>query len=139
MKSIIVNNNEINDSAEIAEHVNNYFADIANTLDSTIPTTNDSPCDSIIQNHQASAFFRPVTVAEVCEIIAKLKNTCSNINEIPVRIFKRIRNGPSELISMVINAFISRGVFPQCLKNANRIPIFNKGDAQNMSNYRPTE
>ena len=137
MKAIIVNNNEISDNAEIAEHFNNYFADIANTLDSTIPTTIDSPYQSLTQNHQASVFFRSVTAAEVCEITAKLKNTASNINEIPVAIFKRIRNVLSEPISMLMNTSISRGVFPQCLKNANIIQIFKKGDTQNMSNYRP--
>ena len=84
-----------------------------------------------------SVFFRPVTAAEVCEIIAKLKNTSSNIDELPVRIFKRIRNLLSKPISMLINTSISRGVFPQCLKNAKIIPIFKKGDTQNMSNYRP--
>ena len=90
-----------------------------------------------MQYHHSSAFFWPVTAAEVGEIIASLKNTASNINEIAVRILKNIRNLLSNSISFLINTSIASGVFPLCLKRAKIIPIYKKGDTKNMSNYRP--
>ena len=137
IKSIVVNGSEIIENSKIAEHFNNYFANIAHSLDSQIPPNDQSPYDAIAVNNQMSAFFRPVTSTEVCNIIAELKNTTTNINEIPVRLLKKIRNQLSVAIVKLINKSISRGVFPQCLKTAKIIPIFKKGDAKDICNFRP--
>ena len=137
IKSIIINGREIIENSEVAEQFNNYFADIAHTLDSQIPSTNQSPYDSLIVNNQMSAFFRPVTATEVSDIIVKLRNTTTNINEIPVRLLKKFRNLLSVPLAKLINTSIAYAVFPQCLKSAKINPIFKKGDPKNISNYRP--
>ena len=41
------------------------------------------------------------------------------------------------LLKPLINASIDEGLFPSCLKTANVIPIFKKGDSANLNNYRP--
>jgi hypothetical protein len=41
------------------------------------------------------------------------------------------------LLKPLINDSIDRGIFPECLKTANIIPIFKKGDSANLNNYRP--
>jgi hypothetical protein len=43
----------------------------------------------------------------------------------------------AKLLKPLINDSLSLGIFPECLKTANVIPIFKKGELSNMNNYRP--
>ena len=137
VKSLIVNDTEITESSEIAEHFNNYFTEIAQTLDNQLPTTDQSPYLTVINNNLSSAFFRPTTTLEINNIIINLKNKSSKLNEMPVWLFKDLRSVLAEPISKLINSSISSGVFPDCLKCARVVPIYKKGETTNMSNYRP--
>ena len=137
IRSIIINNSEIADNSEIAEHFNNYFADIAHILNNQIPPSNISPYSCVTENYLSSAFFYPVTANEVENIITNLKNTSTNINEIPVKLIKGVGNLISGKIAEMVNASLCSGIFPNCLKLARIVPIYKKGDPMNMSNYRP--
>ena len=41
------------------------------------------------------------------------------------------------MLKPLINEAIGSGIFPTCLKTANVIPIYKKGDKSNLNNYRP--
>ena len=43
----------------------------------------------------------------------------------------------SPIISNLFNLYIETGVFPNCLKIAEVIPIYKKGDQNMPTNYRP--
>ena len=43
----------------------------------------------------------------------------------------------SGLLKPLINKSIDNGIFPNCLKLANILPIHKKGDTDNLNNYRP--
>ena len=43
----------------------------------------------------------------------------------------------SPFLCKLINNCLSKGVYPNCLKNAEVFPIFKKGDRRKASNYRP--
>jgi hypothetical protein len=43
----------------------------------------------------------------------------------------------SSLLNYICNKSIRFGTFPSCLKYSIVKPIFNKGDKENMANYRP--
>ena len=77
-----------------------------------------------------TAFFRPVTSTEVCDIIAKLKNTATNINEIPVRLFEKIRNQLSvAIVKLKKHIYFSYGVsaVPKERKNNTGSPRYISG------------
>ena len=137
IRNIVVNNANISNNLQIAEHFNNYFADIAQTLNNQVPTTNEDPYHTVTNNNVSSIFFYPVTAMEVENIISNLKNTASNLNEIPVKFLKNLSTILSEPISNLVNASFSSGVFPECLKCAKIVPIYKKGDPKDISNYRP--
>ena len=137
IKSLLVNNNTINDYNEIAEYFCEYFSNIANSLDSLIPQSNSSPLIHVTENTQASIFFSPVTGHDVSRIIGDLKNTKGDIKTIPIRILKHIKDIVADPLSIIINKSLESGVFPESLKKANVIPIFKSGDPQIASNYRP--
>ena len=137
IRNIIVNNSEISENSEIAEHLNNYFADIPRILNNQIATSNTNPYDSVKVNQTTSAFFYPVSACEVETIIQNLKNTSNRINEIPVKLLKELASIISGCVANLVNASICSGIFPECLKYAKIVPIHKKGDPKNMSNYRP--
>ena len=43
----------------------------------------------------------------------------------------------SPFLGKLINNGFSEGIYPNCLKIAEVIPIFEKGDRKEASNYRP--
>ena len=43
----------------------------------------------------------------------------------------------AKLLKPLINESIKQGLFPDCLKSAIVIPIFKKGNTENLNNYRP--
>ena len=88
-------------------------------------------------NVQSSLFLRPVTAQEISQIVINLKNTSSNINNIPIRILKRIKEIAALPLSKIINRSLERSVFPHSLIIAKVMPIFKSGDTQIASNYRP--
>ena len=82
IKSLLVNDEVTVSWQDIAECFSDYFSDIAHTLDVSIPLTDECPFLHASENIMSSLFLIPVTKTEVLEIIASLKNTSSNINEI---------------------------------------------------------
>ena len=135
--SIITNNETVTDSAAIAECFNDYFSSIAQSLDSNILQTDTSAFNYVTQNIQSTFFFTPVTAQDIVPIISKLKNTSSNVSNIPPRILKHVKEIIAGPIAEIVNRSMEQGVFPGSLKTANIVPIYKAGDAQFVSNYRP--
>ena len=137
IKSLMVNDEVTANCQDIAECFSNYFSGIAHTLDASIPLTDECPLLRVPENVMSSLFLNPVTKTEVLEIIASLKNTSNNTNEVPTRIFKQVGEILADTLVNFINRSFHAGVFPETLQVAKIIPIFKSGDAQNVSNYRP--
>ena len=74
---------------------------------------------------------------DVINIINTLENKKSNINEIPVSLIKTHTHQLTVPIAILFNESITNGKFPQFLKHANVIPIYKKGQQENINNYRP--
>ena len=81
----------------------------------------------------------PVTVNDIINAISTLKNKTKkcNVNEIPVKIIKEIKELLGEPLSKLFNDSIKDGVFPSHFKVAKIIPIHKSGSKANTSNYPP--
>ena len=136
IKEIVVDNNIYNSNIDIANNLNNYFATIAQELDSKLP-----PPQENIQlpnlSPQHSFYLRPISNEECIDIISKLKNKNNGINNIPTNLIKRTKHLLAPHITYLVNESFKTGVFPAVCKEAIITPIFKDGDKTNMSNYRP--
>ena len=58
-------------------------------------------------------------------------------NDVETRFIKYSKSIISPIISDLFNLCVNKGVFPNCLKIAEIIPIHKKGDINKATNYRP--
>ena len=79
----------------------------------------------------------PVTHGELNKIISKLKLTRTDINQIPVKIFKTVSHCFCSTLMDIINSSFYHSIFPSSLKIAKITPVYKKGDVKLCTNYRP--
>ena len=86
----------------------------------------------------SSFFLQPSTSAEVLLTIDQLKNkNAVRYNDIETKFIKYSKHIIAPIISDLFIVCVSNGVFPNCLKIAEVIPVFKKGDKNNPYNYQP--
>ena len=105
-KTLTINNTDVTDNFELAEQFNGYFASIAQILDSDIPLSNQSPYHYVEENQSTSLFFRPTTLSEIESVLLNLKNSSVRIDEMPVHLYKRLKNILSEPFATLVNKSI---------------------------------
>ena len=140
IKSIIVNNVTYTDEYEICQQFNDYFSTIGKKVQETIPdtSTNDDFSNYLNESQSTHSFeFSRVSVQEIENEIMSLKSKRSHISTYSDKILKYISNLVSPLLTYIMNRSLTSGSFPQFLKIARVIPIFNAGDANQLGNYRP--
>ena len=129
----------INDPIDISNNINDYFANVANSILEQRKYTGDGNFEKYLTNPLSTSISAAaVDASEVAKIISKFKtNKASGPISIPVDIFKFINNDISPLLTKIINISMNTGIHPDKLKIAKVTPIFKKGSKLKASNYRP--
>lgn len=135
---ININGIKHDDPIELVDIFGRYFSSVARSkLNSCYAgdlsvscTTSPLLCNNF--------FFYPVSKHEVLETIKKLKNKKSTgVDCISVQILKSVADVVCEHFAHLINLSISTGKFPKILKKSIVVPIYKKGDVNEITNYRP--
>ena len=85
-----------------------------------------------------SIFLFPSTNAKVCSINDGLKTKkAQRYTDVEAKFIKYGKLIISPIISNLFNLCIETGLFPNCLKIDEVIPIYKKGDQNMPTNYRP--
>ena len=134
--SLMDGNVELTETIDIVDKFADYFSSIGSKLESDLEHSNQSPCLYINRNPHSFSLF-PVTHIELTRIISKLKITRTDINHIPVKIFKSVSHCFGSTLVDIINSSFYHGIFPKSLKIAKITPIYKKGDVKHCSNFRP--
>ena len=137
IEKLVSNGTTINNSADMAEIFNNFFTNIANDLADNLPHSTVSPYDYLPAYSNPPFVLDPVTPIECTNVINSLKNTKEHTDKISVSIFKKFHHNFVHILCEIINLSFLTGIFPKCFKHATVIPIFKKGDRNDVSNYRP--
>ena len=84
-----------------------------------------------------SFFCPPSDSEEIVNLICRQKSKSTDLMNIPVFIYKIQAPLIAPTVSMHFNNSLSEGIFSQCFKTAQIIPIFKSGDPNSTANYRP--
>lgn len=83
-------------------------------------------------------FLKNIDSAEVLKIINSLKDDSSaGFDKISVKTLKRISKFIVNPLTMLFNASLKEGIFPDIFKLAIVKPLYKSGIKENLSNYRP--
>ena len=136
--SKFVNNNiTMSDDLEIANHFDNYFANIGPNLAKVIPDTTITHNEFLKDSCNNSIFLQPVTDEEIYNIIKSLKNGSPGIDNICAKPIKYVKDLIIHPLRYVCQLSLSQGCFPHELKVSKIIPLYKSGDRTLFNNYRP--
>lgn len=115
---------------------NSFFLDSVKEIVDGLPSANFSVLSDVrgpgLQN------WKEVTPEEVCKIVNNLKNSNSpDIYGVSCNVLKFVINEIASPLSSAINCCLRDGVFPNSLKIGRTVPVYKKGNAEEITNYRP--
>ena len=137
LESIFDNAQDEPEKQRILNKFNDFFTSIGSILDSNLPSDNDSNEFNQNNYNPHSFFLFPVTQTEIITLISNLKLTKTNLNTMPVKLFKKMSSFLIYPIMKLINTSFQMGIFPDKLKLARVTPIHKEGDTSIPSNFRP--
>ena len=135
---LVINGLNITDAEQIADNFNKYFVNIAKDLAvklQTSPSSFESFMPPSLCNSMGLSLTHP---GEILSIGLSLKKTHSRgIDDIDPYIAAANIHNVIVPLTEIINSSMSYGIVPTQLKEAKVVPIFKKGDKDNLINYRP--
>ena len=131
-------NSQYSDKETISRLFNSYFASVGRDIGASVPDRGVGSFIEYLGERVTNSFvFTPVSHSDIDSAIMSLKNKRCNINVIPNYVLKRISFIISPVLARIINISVVSGVFPNSLKVALVVPIFKKGNKDEVKNYRP--
>ena len=138
INNIIIDNIEISDAQKIADEMNKYFCNVGKVLSSNLPPPVTHFKDYMENSKKNSMFCDTVDYEELAAVIDNLNSKKSpGYDEVGPSLVKQSASGFITPLLYIYNLSFLTGVVPDKLKISKVIPIFKKGDAKIMSNYRP--
>ena len=128
------------DESLTADDFNTFFASIADKTLSAIPDTGLQPEAYLgeLNNNNLNFKFREVTFVQCRDAINALKSKPSrDIYDLNVQLIQSLKDVFIIPLTKLINLSIRDGIFPDCLKLAKVIPVYKKGEKNDINNYRP--
>ena len=137
--SIIIDNDLLTDTVEVAEHFNDHFTTIADKLQEKIYNSGQNFRNYLDKRNDNTMFIYQTDAIEVSKIISSLNVTKAvGPHSIPSVILKLIIPIIAEPIAKIINLSFTTGIYLENLKISKVIPIFkDKGSKLDINNYRP--
>ena len=124
--------NVITSCDDKANMFNSYYASAGTVDNGQIPAINNNV---ILCSVAETVTFAE---AEVMKAFNKLKpNLSSGPDNLPPLLFKRLKYSMAKPLALLYNQLMSVGYVPDSWKNAFITPVYKKGPAESVKNYRP--
>lgn len=120
------------DATQLAGEFNNFFL-------RAVPIHSTTSQNGFkIEYNMQSMFLSPITPSEFVATCKKLKTKhSSGDDDVPTSLLKYCAGELQGVLIHIINNSMKFGVFPEQLKLALIIPIYKKGNCEDMNSYRP--
>ena len=135
-----INNIRNFNANSIANEFSAHFANVGRTYASKIPrsTKGIDTYLSKLRSNKGSIFLQPTNPEEIRRLIRKLPNKgSSGFDHIDNIMLKNLEPEVATQISIITNASISQGIFPEIMKNALIVPLYKAKNRELVTNYRP--
>ena len=127
LTSILNNNKPVDNPDDVANILNNFFANIGKVTEKVILRGSHSPLFYLMGNYSGSIFLSPVTSNEIWTFIGKMDaSKSSGPYSVPVTILKTIRDYISEPLAFLVNDSFASGNFPEKIKLARITLVLRK-------------
>jgi hypothetical protein len=125
-----------------ADSFQQFFGESVKHIAETFSDENDnSPMTYLkkfVTSNKNSFFLRPTTPKEVHSLILQLANSnTKDIYDISSKVLKISIDFISYPLHIIINSCFEEGYFPEQLKKSKIVPIYKKGNKEEVQNYRP--
>src|SRR6218665_3900001 len=138
IESLMVDGNRKTNPTEIANHLNEFFSGIGQSLASKITKGKNEPEDYMGCPSLNSFVLLPTCPQEIIELAMGTKYTrAEGPDGVDPLVGKRTIHSTAEIVAEIINSSFETGQIHPDLKKGKITPIFKQGDRENMSNYRP--
>ena len=126
----------VRDPKSVSNEFNEFFVTIGEKLATSIPNIQSGT--PLIKPKSTSFFIKPVTPSEIIKLINDLNidKTVPSTSG-PIKLLKLAAPKIAKHLCSLFNRCISEGVFPDCLKIAEVIPLFKTGSKSFVWNFRP--
>ena len=121
----------------MADKFNNVFVNTVKKINDTIPRTRKSPLDYLSFQNESSFFISLASPEEIKVIINSLKSgKAVGPHSIPIYLLKILSEYIAVPLCDIVNESFSGGIFPDMMKLAKVIPLYEKNSPEVPSNYR---
>lgn len=132
-----INGKEIEDPHKVAEHMNQFFTNIARRLLDQQQQPEPQPTAATQTDHELLQLDY-THEEEVRGIIKALKpKTSAGVDNISAKLLKHCSKALTAPLTHIINKSLESGEFPSALKLAKTYPKYKSGCPMEASNYRP--
>ena len=136
--SFEINNSVVSSPEAVARQFNDYYSQIAPTLDAALGPCSVDPLSYLSDVRVPETLvFRPVGQEAILDIVTSLKDTGAGLDGINSKLLKQIIPVIVPHLAHLVNICIMNGTFPAMLKTALITPIYKTGSRSLFSNYRP--
>ena len=133
-----INNTVLTDKKSIANKFNNYFCNLAATLNEDIPKHHigsENFKKFLHKSEQSSLFLNDTEINEVIDIIKEFGNNKSS--DFPIVVVKHCAPIIAPTLCRLYNSCMLSGSFPDELKLGIITPVYKKRQKDKIENYRP--
>ena len=128
------------DPKAIANSLNDHFSTVGKSMASKLKSnlTKKNPLDYMNGDIEDQLFLLPTSTSEISKLIRNLNiNKSCGYDSISNKVLKFSCSIIAPYIAKLFNQCIQDGVFPNCFKTAQVIPLFKGGKKEDKSCYRP--
>ena len=137
IEGLLVNNIEITDDQEMANHFNTYIGNLGLNLTPDLPSTLKDFRDYLPPPIEDDFIFSPLTPLLVKDYIIGMKPKRSlDCNDLSMVLIQSVAQEISIPLCHIFNLSFSAGIFPENQKVSKGIPIFKGGDPLSLDNFR---